>query len=379
MTTPQVVAFPAPLGVRSRFWNTTIMFAARLGLPTGLLHRIRYGSAARHLKLGRGAYVLCDSLAVRGSVSLGRRSKILALDVRLGSHIRIDSDVQVFARSVVMDDNIIIDGSVEFGGMPLEQSRLEIGSGVWIFPHCVMNTTQGLTIGEGTGIGGYCLIWTHGSWQNYLDGFPVRFAPTRLGRNVWLPWHVIVMPGVTIGDNTTIAAGSVVVKDLPAHSFAAGTPAKVVKSGPDSWPGPQEKSRRDRLLEITRHFTAWYGRAFDDWRPLTLLAKSPTARFSSEEPAGEFRWEDDGSGGLVIVLAPPAAAGAAGAADRLFVLDDAEAPPIESASNWIDLRRGRYRLSSPRPLFRAYVAFLANYGVRLAHAETGLLNSLGVK
>ena len=53
--------------------------------------------------------------------------------------------------------------------------------------------------------------------------------PVKIGRNCWLGTGVIVLPGVTIGDNTVIGAGSVVTKDLPANVVAMGNPCKVVR------------------------------------------------------------------------------------------------------------------------------------------------------
>ena len=49
-------------------------------------------------------------------------------------------------------------------------------------------------------------------------------------KNVWLGLNVIVLKGVTIGEGTIIGAGSVVVKDIPAHVIAGGNPCKVIKS-----------------------------------------------------------------------------------------------------------------------------------------------------
>ncbi|NJO80052.1 MAG: sugar O-acetyltransferase [Cyanobacteria bacterium RM1_2_2] len=54
--------------------------------------------------------------------------------------------------------------------------------------------------------------------------------PVKIGNNVWLGGGVIVCPGVTIGDNTTIGAGSVVTKDIPANVVAAGNPCRVIRS-----------------------------------------------------------------------------------------------------------------------------------------------------
>lgn len=53
--------------------------------------------------------------------------------------------------------------------------------------------------------------------------------PVHIGRNCWLGAGVIVLPGVTIGDNTVIGAGSVVVRDIPANVVAVGSPCRVLR------------------------------------------------------------------------------------------------------------------------------------------------------
>ena len=53
--------------------------------------------------------------------------------------------------------------------------------------------------------------------------------PIRIGRNCWLGAGVIVMPGVTIGENSVIGAGSVVTKDIPANVVAVGNPCRVLR------------------------------------------------------------------------------------------------------------------------------------------------------
>lgn len=54
--------------------------------------------------------------------------------------------------------------------------------------------------------------------------------PVRIGNNVWIGGSVTILPGVTIGDNVTIGAGSVVTKDIPSNVVAAGNPCRVIKS-----------------------------------------------------------------------------------------------------------------------------------------------------
>lgn len=55
-------------------------------------------------------------------------------------------------------------------------------------------------------------------------------APIRIGNNVWIGGGAIICPGVTIGDHTTIGAGSVVTKDIPANVVAVGNPCRVLRS-----------------------------------------------------------------------------------------------------------------------------------------------------
>ncbi|CAF0920976.1 unnamed protein product [Adineta ricciae] len=64
--------------------------------------------------------------------------------------------------------------------------------------------------------------------QQRLDGCEYG-KPVRIGNNVWIGGSAVIVAGVTIGDNSVIGAGSVVVKDIPANVVAVGNPCKVIK------------------------------------------------------------------------------------------------------------------------------------------------------
>lgn len=108
--------------------------------------------------------------------------------------------------------------------------NLSLGKDVFINIGCRFQDTGGITIGDGALIG-------HGSTLTTLnhnidpdkraDMVP---APIVIGRNVWLGAAVTIVPGVTIGDGAIIGAGAVVTKDVPAHTIAAGVPAKVIRA-----------------------------------------------------------------------------------------------------------------------------------------------------
>ena len=62
-------------------------------------------------------------------------------------------------------------------------------------------------------------------------------APIRIGRNCWLGANVVVVPGVTIGDNVVVGAGSVVTRDLPDNVVAVGNPCKILAGSTRPRPG----------------------------------------------------------------------------------------------------------------------------------------------
>lgn len=61
-----------------------------------------------------------------------------------------------------------------------------------------------------------------------------RDADVTIGAHVWIGMNSLILKGVTIGDGAVIAAGSVVVRDIPAGSVAAGVPAKIVKQAKET-------------------------------------------------------------------------------------------------------------------------------------------------
>lgn len=78
--------------------------------------------------------------------------------------------------------------------------------------------------------------------KNYQYNMPVH-----IGKNCWLGAGVIVLPGVTIGDNTVIGAGSIVTKDIPANVVAVGNPCRVLREINDH---DKEYYFKDRKIEL---------------------------------------------------------------------------------------------------------------------------------
>lgn len=109
--------------------------------------------------------------------------------------------------------------------------NIEIGKNFYSNHNLVILDPAKVTFGDNVFIGPNCGFYTA---QHPLDietrnkGLEYAY-PIKVGNNVWIGGNVVVLPGVTIGDNCTIGAGSVVVKDIPANSVAVGNPCKVIK------------------------------------------------------------------------------------------------------------------------------------------------------
>jgi len=110
-------------------------------------------------------------------------------------------------------------------------ANIHLGDGVYMNSGCVILDCARVEIGDKTLLGPAVQIYTaiHPLDPEERATFLETSKPVILGRNVWIGGGAIVLPGVTIGDNAVIGAGSVVTKDVPANCVAVGNPAKVTK------------------------------------------------------------------------------------------------------------------------------------------------------
>lgn len=110
--------------------------------------------------------------------------------------------------------------------------NVHVGKNVFFNFGCTFVDDADITIGDNTLFGPNVSINTAEhplSPELRRNGLQYN-KPVHIGTNVWLGAGVIVLAGVTIGDNSVVGAGSVVTKDIPANCVALGTPAKVIRS-----------------------------------------------------------------------------------------------------------------------------------------------------
>jgi acetyltransferase-like isoleucine patch superfamily enzyme len=213
--------------------------------------------------IAASAQIADDVVIEADEVWVGEGVKLLPGTVLKGESIRIDRraelgpDVRVDCREVIVGEETMLRHRVVAAGLATPESRLELGRRVRVFQDTFLNPSMPLTVGDESGLGGRSLIFTHAAWQSVLEGYPVEFAPITIGANVWLPWQVFVLPGVEIGDNVTVAAGSVVSRSIPGNALAAGYPARVLRRAPDYPPAPTPDEQWELAGKAFRELAWW--------------------------------------------------------------------------------------------------------------------------
>lgn len=135
-----------------------------------------------------------------GALEIGDRVQLVSTPARLELVAETGGRLSIGRRTLV-----------NFGSSIVAFDRVTIGERCLIGPHCMIMDTG----------------FHHVDPDRRLD--PPEASPITIGDNVWLGARVIVLPGVTIGDDSVVGIGSVVTRDVPPRTVVAGVPAKVVR------------------------------------------------------------------------------------------------------------------------------------------------------
>jgi acetyltransferase-like isoleucine patch superfamily enzyme len=211
-----------------RFILEQIVFCPLQMIPTAIGIMLR-GFIYRLLIQNRGLFGIEENVQICHSRQL-----------KLGKNVYIGRNVYIGASGggILLEDDVTIldncylnvfDYDTTAGKCILLEPRVVLSCG------CVIHGQSGVKIGEGTIVGPNTTFVTgnHGdisAHTKYRDTGSSTDTPIHVGANVWIGTNAAVLPGITIGDNSVIGAGSVVTRDVPAFSVFAGNPAKFVRT-----------------------------------------------------------------------------------------------------------------------------------------------------
>ncbi len=326
-------------------------------LPSGVkawaYRAFRGYKIGENVKMGFGSVIVGQDVQIADHVEIGVFAVVIGRKVSIGKRSTIGTMSYVQCETIEMGEEARIREQVYVGGPMLPESRFTLGSRTIVLQQAYINPTKPVEIGDDSGIGGHCLIFTHGAWLNALEGYPVNYAPVTIGRSVWLPWRVFVMPGASIGDGSVIGANSLVTGDIPASSLAVGSPAKVVRSAPD-FPKRLSAEERSAILEQAMD-------EFDRWAEYNGVKVGREGLHRTYSRAGRIyrlMWEHGTVPNTAVV----------GRADTVLsetTIGDVERSRYrERGVHWLDLA-SKERSDDGSDLTEEIATFLGRYGIRL--------------
>lgn len=149
--------------------------------------------------------------------------------LKIGDGVVFGSNVRINCDELEVGEDTRFAGGVTATG----PSILKVGRGCYIAPKVYIDLNEPVIIEDDVGIGAD-YIFTHSVWHPITEGGPCKFAPVHIKRGAWIPAGVFIMPGVTIGENATVGARSLVINDVPDGSLVVGIPAKLKKTAEEN-------------------------------------------------------------------------------------------------------------------------------------------------
>ena len=196
------------------------------------------------------------------------------------------------------------------------------------------------------------MLFTHGTWQNIFQGYPVSFGKILIEDDAWLPWHVMVLPNVIIGRGATLGAGSLVTKNIPPYSLAVGVPAKVIKM--EGYPKQQTIEEKDEIAKNTLRDFMGYMNEFKG-RKVNLSEKAGIIVIRDAKGETEFIY-------CKSIKSPKIR-------DKTLVSFNIP-ESYWKHNDWIDLEQETMSIKDDNWLAHEFVSFVRRYGVRPVVQET---------
>jgi acetyltransferase-like isoleucine patch superfamily enzyme len=217
-----------------------------------IVYRIKGYSIGKNVHIGLGSVVIGKEVHIKANTKIGFFSMLRAKEIQLDKYVSIGSFCFIEAYEIKIGEDTKIKEQVKVGGTIGFDSKLIFGKRCVVFQNTMLNPTSAIEVGDDSGIGGNCQLFTHGSWLSVLDGFPVTHGSIKIGNNVWIPWNVFILPNVTIGNNVVIRASSLVTRNIPSNCIAGGNPAKIlIKKFPVT---PTDEDRLNKYMAIHQEY-----------------------------------------------------------------------------------------------------------------------------
>lgn len=319
----------------------TLIFALLFVLPPAVKPWILRVCCGAHV--GRGVQIGWFASVMGRHISLGDHCAIRALTL-----IRCDGDVVLGPYALVSSFTLV------YGAR-----GMRLGAHSYVGPQCLINTEEEVRLGCWSALGARSMVYTHGSFLPYTEGYWVRFGPVTVGDYVWCAAGVFLQPGAVVGDNSFVNSRSVVSGTLPSGSVAEGNPARLV--------GEMERMRRAMTPRRRDAAAAHMLRHFGE----LILAEGHG--LALREVGGALHFTYRGRPYRIAVAAAHGPPPEAAPEPTLWLVSRPGWRPVGS-DLWLDLDR-RLMTHAHDHMYVELALFLKRYyGVQLAYDEGGSHN-----
>lgn len=192
-------------------------------------------------RFGRGSHIGWFSSVMGSRIEFGDFSVVKPFTL-----IRCDGKVKIGKYTEISSFSLI------YGG-----ANFEIRDKCYLGPQSLINVTEDVLIGNEVGIGARTMIYTHGSFLPYTEGYWVRFGRVCIGNRVWLAAGVFIHPGVEIGNDVFVNSRSVITENVPSGKVMEGFPAKEIVAM-DKIRRTVPPQKKDVLIrQVIKHFASY--------------------------------------------------------------------------------------------------------------------------
>lgn len=285
---------------------------------------------------------------------------------RVGKHVAIGWFATIAAREIELGDYaavraatlIRLDGVFRLGRQSeisnfcliYGASDLEIGDQCYIGPQCLLNCDEPVRMGYYSALGPRSMVFTHGSFLPFTQGYWVKLAGVTIGSYVWCAAGVFLHPGVEIGDECFVNSRSVVTQSIPPGSVVEGNPARIVQ--------PMAAVRRKMS---PRRVDAALQQVLRDFARITLEREMGIREIIREPNRLAFGWEGRR---YVVLIAPSTTAvdaiPAAAPGETVVYLANLPEPLPSPAQLWLDAAHLRAWVTED-PVYEGLRVFMQRY------------------
>ena len=160
------------------------------------------------------------------NVTIPEMNRSLGLCAKINTLSPYDKETRELVKELLEDNlpdssNILAPMEIDYG------HQLKIGEKVFINHSLCVSAAAGIEIEDGVQIAPQVTILTVN--HDLKNKTTVKCSPVHIKNGAWIGARAIILPGVIIGENAVVGAGSVVTKDVPANTVVVGNPAKIIK------------------------------------------------------------------------------------------------------------------------------------------------------